>query len=127
MKEEKEIVLQLLEEGKISREEAMKLYEGLNKAEKPPKKNVIDEGIKKASDIFGKATETVSGKYKEIEPTVKEKSKEVYSKAQETVSNIHSKFEKNEINEEDIINHDDFTDIDAEEFSEDIINDEDEK
>lgn len=128
MKEEKGIVLQLLEDGKINKEEAMKLYEGLNRAEEQPTNSAIGKGFKKISNAFGKATETVSDKYKEVEPAIKEKSKEVYNKAQDKVSDVYSKIDEKKQKAEDIIDHDDFVgNSDTDESHDDIVNDENEK
>lgn len=102
MKEEKKIILQLLEEQKINKDEALKLLDALDKA-KETSKNKID--INKSLDSAKKKFEDVSfkagKKYEELKPEIKKASKKTKNNISEMykdLSNIIGK--KSEVKDE---------------------------
>lgn len=92
MKDEKKIVLQLLEEQKINKDDALKLLEALDKAKAADKNKVdISKTLDTAKKKFGDVSLKASKKYEEIKPEIKKASK----KTKDSISDIYKDISSN--------------------------------
>lgn len=103
--EEKILILKLLEEGKITKEEAFSLLEALNgtsknchhKHKKTREERAFEEDLNKfAKSVENFANEVnakVSNTYKEIEPKVRKSTKSAVDKATELLRNLSTNLE----------------------------------
>lgn len=105
MVEERKIVLDLLEKGTISKEEAFKLLEALDKAKDDGFD--INEELKKLRDSADKFFTIAKEKVKEAEPKVQSSARQAKNKAKDIFRTLREKKE-GKPNEEDIFEHDYF-------------------
>lgn len=121
MKEERRIVLKLLEENKINKDEALKLLDAIDKAKVSERKKVnIVKGFNKAKDTFNDVSLKATKKYEELKPELQkatEKTKSTISEVYKDVSDtIKTKSkEKSEVYEDnvDIVDIDENVDTDS--------------
>ncbi len=105
MKEQRKIVLELLESDKISKEEAFKLLEVIdNDIDPNSKNNRFERELRKLGKSLDKTLVKANKKYKEYQPKVKD----VTEKTLDSVKMSYKKFKKKDINENDIFDYDDF-------------------
>ncbi len=105
MSEERKIILNLLEKGSISNEEAFKLLEALDNT----KGNKFD--LEQELDKLGKSTEKyvrlAQEKFDEAVPHIQSGANKVINKAQDALKTLANKT-SNKSKNDDIFEHDDF-------------------
>lgn len=101
--EEKILILRLLEEGKITKEEAFSLLEALNdnlcngKHKRKKDDFSFEDDLNKFAKSVEKFAEEVNSKvsttFKEIEPKVKKNTQNILNKTSELLSNLSKNFD----------------------------------
>lgn len=108
---EKKIILELLEQGKITKDEALRLIEAINRAENSnyTRKKSFERTFRKAGKSLDKLTDEVLEKYKKFEPTINEKTEVVRDRASDIINDICFKIDTMKKNKtSDIFDYDDF-------------------
>lgn len=116
MKEERLLVLNMLNEGKINTEEACKLLEALGSS---AQSGEFGEKVSKYADSFKKKAVKLA---KNAEPTVKKYAEAVGEKFEDIKSGIKNKTKSDDIDEENIVVDETETDGEAEDNSDDDSN-----
>ncbi len=110
MVEERKIILDLLDINRITKEEAFKLLEALDKSQKSHSKFNFDRELHKLGKSADRLIKDISDKYKKYEPNINEVAKKTKDSAINLFNNVSGKIKKEKPKENDIFEHDDFVD-----------------
>ncbi len=115
MKEEKKLILELLEEKRISKEQALNLLEAINAKEHGSKTSGIEQELKKFGKTVDKSFTKLSKKanktYKKYEPTINDVAEKTMNKAKDIYGDISKTIKKDKDifdDVDDIFEYDDF-------------------
>lgn len=108
---EKQIILELLEQGKITKDEALRLIEAINKAENSnyTRKKSFERSFRKVGKSLDKLSDEAVEKYKKYEPVFNEKTEVVRDRASDIINDVCFKIDTmKKKRAEDIFDYEDF-------------------